>query len=204
VEGLKGQARHQKLLIGALLICSPVALASTLKLKIKTKHGIALEERKREQIERLAQQYDLKKYTLTRDIMIEQGAMNHSMPELTLNPGFLDDEDLALSAYIHEQGHWVIVERHRMDNPRMFRDLQSMFPRLPTEWPQGSGGLQDSYFHLVVCMLEWQGMEDLVGAERARRVIELKQRDHYTAIYDAVLHHRENIEGIMKRYGVKF
>jgi hypothetical protein len=152
----------------------------------------------------LAQQYDLHKYTLTRDIMIEQGAMNHSMPTLTLNPGWLNDDDLALSAYIHEQGHWVLVERHRSDNPEIFRQLYSMFPGLPTEWPQGSGGVKDTYFHLVVCTLEWEGMEDLVGAQRARRVIEQKQHDHYTAIYSTVLQNREKIEGIMHRYGVKF
>jgi hypothetical protein len=178
VEGLTLGRRRTTLLISACLIYSAIASASTPKLNIKTKHGNALEERKREQLERLAQQYDLKKYTLTRDIMVEQGAMNHSMPELTLNPRFLDDDDLALSAYIHEQGHWVLVERHRMDNPRIFEELHAAFPGLPTEYPQGSGGLRDTYFHLVVCMLEWQGMEDLVGSERARRVIEWKKADH--------------------------
>jgi hypothetical protein len=64
--------------------------------------------------------------------------------------------------------------------------------------------VKDTYFHLVVCTLEWQGMEDLVGAERARRVIEWKQHDHYTAIYSTVLQNREKIEGVMHRYGVKF
>ena len=53
-------------------------------------------------------------------------------------------------------------------------------------------------------MLEWQGMEDLVGTERARRVIEWKQHDHYTAIYDTVLGNREKIEGLMRKYGIRF
>jgi hypothetical protein len=79
----------------ALLFSSSIASAATPKLKIKTKHGNALEEGKRDQIERLAKQYDLTKYTLTRNIVIEQGAINHSMPELTLNPRFLDNDDLA-------------------------------------------------------------------------------------------------------------
>ena len=79
-----------------------------------------------------------------------------------------------------------------------------MFSNLPTEPPQGSGGLRDTYFHLIVCMLEWQGMEDLAGTERARRVIEWKQHDHYTAIYDTVLGNREKIEGLMRKYGIRF
>ena len=203
MEGLKGPPAA-KLLVWVVLISSLIASASTPKLRIKTKHGSALEDRKRAQIERLAQEYDLGKYTLTRDIMIEQGAINHSMPELTMNLRFLDNDDLALSAYIHEQDHWVLLERHRFDTPQIFENLHSMFSNLPTEPPQGSGGLRDTYFHLIVCMLEWQGMEDLVGTERARRVIEWKQHDHYTAIYDTVLGNREKIEGLMRKYGIRF
>src|SRR5439155_16429116 len=47
--------------------------------------------------------YSLNCYT--RDILIEQGATAHSMPVLTLNGRFLDDDDRALSQYVHEQGH---------------------------------------------------------------------------------------------------
>lgn len=201
---MKARKPAAKVLVWALLIYSSLTSASTPKLQIKTKHGSALEDRKRAQIERLAQQYDLSKYTLTRDIMIEQGAINHSMPELTLNLRFLDNDDLALSAYIHEQGHWVLVEHHRFESPQIFENLHSMFPNLPTEPPQGSGGLRDTYFHLIVCMLELQGMEDLVGTERAHRVIEWKQHDHYTAIYDTVLHNRDKIESVMQRYRIRF
>lgn len=201
---MRGRVKTAKLLISILLFSSSIALASTPKLKIKTKHGNVLEERKRDQMERLARQYDLSKYTLTRDIMIEQGAMNHSMPELTLNPRFLDDDDLALSAYVHEQGHWLLVERGRGQNELLFERLHMMFPGIPTQMPQGSGGLKDTYFHVIVCALEWEGMEDLVGAQRARRVIEWKQHDHYTSIYETVLQNREKIETLMQQYGIKF
>jgi hypothetical protein len=204
VEGLKDRRHRAIRLFCALLFSSSIALASTPKLKIKTKHGNALEDAKRDQIERLAKQYDLSKYTLTRNIMIEQGAMNHSMPELTLNPRFLDNDDLALSAYIHEQGHWLLVERGRSQNELLFEKLQMMFPGIPTQLPQGSGGLRDTYFHVIVCMLEWQGMEDLVGAQRARSAIEWKQHDHYTSIYEKVLQNREKIETLMQQYGIKF
>lgn len=201
---MRGHEKTAKLLISILFCSSSIALASTPKLKIKTKHGNALEERKRDQMERLARQYDLSKYTLTRDIMIEQGAINHSMPELTLNLRFLDDDDLALSAYVHEQGHWLLVERGRGQNELLFERLHMMFPGIPTQMPQGSGGLRDTYFHVIVCTLEWEGMEDLVGAQRARRVMEWKQHDHYTSIYETVLQNREKIETLMEQYGIKF
>ena len=178
--------------------------AETPKLNIRTKNGLPAEEQRKQQMERLARQYDLSKYTITRDIIIERGAMNHSSPALTLNLRFLDNDDLALSAYVHEQGHWYLMERHRPGNPQLFEDLQRTFPNLEYRVPGGDGELRSSYFHIAVCMLEWQAMEELVGAERARKVIEWKQRDHYTAIYAILLNRREQVEGVMNRNGVKW
>src|SRR5437899_7772507 len=95
------------LIIAAVALASSLTLAQTPKLNIKTKHGLPMEEQRKEQMERLARQYDLKKYTITRDIMIERGGMNHSYPVLTLNLRFLDNDDLALSAYVNDQARWV-------------------------------------------------------------------------------------------------
>lgn len=187
----------------ALLVAARVE-AQTPKLNIKTKHGLPMEEQRKEQMERLAKQYDLKKYTITRDIVIERGAMNHSYPVLTLNLRFLDNDDLALSAYVHEQGHWVLMEWHRAENPALFEDLQRNFPNMETRVPEGDGELRSSYFHIAVCMLEWQAMEDLVGTERARKVIEWKQGDHYKAIYGTLLNHRDQVEAVMVRNSVKW
>ena len=47
-------------------------------------------------------------------------------------------------------------------------------------------------------------MEDLVGPECARRVIEWKERDHYKAIYSTILTHREQVEMALNRYAVKW
>jgi hypothetical protein len=193
----------KKILITIALIATGTG-DQTPKLNIKTKHGFPMEEQRKEQMERLAKQYDLKKYTITRDIMIERGAMNHSAPVLTLNLRFLDNDDLALSAYVHEQGHWVLMERHRGDNPALFEDLQRTFPNLEIRVPDGDGELRSSYFHIAVCMLEWQAMEDLVGSERAHKVIEWKQGDHYKAIYGTLLNRREQVEGVLNAHGVKW
>ena len=192
------------LVFAAMALLRTRVEAQTPKLNIKTKHGFPMEEQRKEQMERLAKQYDLKKYTVTRDIMIERGAMNHSYPVLTLNVRFLGNDDLALSAYIHEQGHWVLMDRHRTDNPALFEDLQRTFPNMEIRVPDGDGELRSSYFHIAVCMLEWQAMENLVGSERARKVIDWKQGDHYKAIYSTVLNHREQAESVLGRNGVKW
>jgi hypothetical protein len=188
----------------AIALLASALWAETPQLNIRTKNRLPGEEQRKLQMERLAKQYDLSKYTVTRDIIIERGAMNHSSPVLTLNLRFLDNDDLALSAYLHEQGHWYLMERHRPENPELFQDLQRTFPNLEYREPQGDGQLRSSYFHIAVCMLEWQAMEELVGAERARKVIEWKQKDHYKAIYALLLSHREQVEGVLNRNGVKW
>jgi len=200
----KGKHIRKILIIAAAALVASLASAQTPKLNIKTKHAFPMEQQRKEQMERLAKKYDLKKYTVTRDILIERGAMNHSYPVLTLNLRFLDNDDLALSAYVHEQGHWVLMERHRADNPALFEDLQRTFPNMETRVPDGDGELRSSYFHIAVCMLEWQAMEELVGAERARKVIEWKQGDHYKAIYATLLNHREQVEGVLGGHGVQW
>ena len=192
------------MILVAIALVSARAEAQTPRLNIRTRHGIPVEEQRKEQMERLAGQYDLTKFTITRDILIERGAMNHSYPFLTLNLRFLDNDDLALSAYLHEQGHWVLMERHRGDNRSLFDDLQRAFPHMDVQIPAGDGELRSSYLHIVVCMLEWQAMEDLVGPARARKAIEWKERDHYKAIYATILTHREQVERVLNRYAVKW
>jgi hypothetical protein len=190
-------------LAAALLLASLVA-AETPKLNIRTKNGLPLEEQGKQQLERLAKQYDLSKYTITRDILIERGAVNHSRPVLTLNMHFLDDDDLFLSAYVHEQAHWLITDRHPHEAPVLFQDLQQAFPNLDYHVPEGDGELRSSYFHIAVCMLEWQAMEELVGPKRAFREMEWKQQDHYKAIYALVLANRDQVEEILKRHNIKW
>lgn len=192
------------LILQTVALLPPNGSAQTPRLKVKTKHHDPQEEAKKQQIERLAQQYDLKKYTLTRNILIERGVISHSHPTLTLNLRFLDNDDLALSAYVHEQGHWVLTDRGPRRNGSLFDDLTRSFRLVDYRVPSGDGEMKGSYFHIAVCALEWQAMEALVGAERARAVIEWKQRDHYKAIYAIVLSQRPEVETVLRRNGVSW
>jgi hypothetical protein len=190
------------LILAALLLAPGSSEAQTPKLKIKTKNGLPLEEQRKDQMERLAKQYDLRRYTITRDILIDRGAINHSHPMLTLNLRFLDNDDLAISAYVHEQAHWLLTDRYRLDNPGLFESLHRTFPNLEIRVPEGDGELRSSYFHIAVCMLEWQAMEQLIGPEGARKVMLWKQGDHYKAIYSIVLRQRIEVEHLLGQYGV--
>jgi hypothetical protein len=196
--------KPMKYFLIAIILFSTCAQAKTPKLNITLAHNSPAEEKRKEQIERLAAKYDLEKYTITRDIVIDQQAMNHSAPVLTQNLRFLDNDDRALSAYVHEQAHWLLMERHRGEAREMLPELKRMFPDLPIAAPQGDGNEGTSYIHLVVLMLEWQALEDLLGGDRARAVMEFKRQDHYKALYATVMENRPQMEKFLKRYNVKW
>lgn len=193
-----------KFFLLAVLIVPAFTQAKTPKLNITLQHNSVGEQKRKEQIERLAEQYDLSKYTITRNIVIDQQAINHSSPLLTQNLRFLDNDDRALSAYVHEQAHWLLMEHHRMQTRDMLAELLRLFPNIDTAPPYGDGNVGTSYLHLVVLMLEWQALENLVGVERARAVMEFKREDHYKALYKTVIDHRNQMESFLKRYGVKW
>lgn len=187
-----------------MAVLAATATGETPKLKIETRNGSPREERKKEQIERLAKEYDLKKVTITRHIIIEQGVRPHSSPVLTMNAMFPDNDDLTLGTYVHEQGHWLLMQRGRERNRELLNDLLRAIPGLPTRFPEGSGDEPSTYFHLAVILLEWQGLEELVGVERARAVMDFQKTDHYTAIYPAVIEHREALGKILRRHSLKW
>jgi hypothetical protein len=186
-----------------VLVLVPVcAFAQTPKLNIRLAHGYAEEMKKRQQIERLAEHYDLSKYTITRDLVIEERAVNHSAPVLTLNLIFLDNDDRALGVYVHEQGHWVLMTRHHNQTREMITELIQLYPNIRIDPPYGDGNKGTSYMHLVVIMLEWQALENLLGVARARAV--MKHADHYTDLFKTVIDHRQQMEEFLKRYDVKW
>ena len=191
-------------LIFALISLPGIVLAQTPELNIKLQHNSQREHLRRAQILDLAAKYDLKRYTITRNIVIDETAINHSYPVLTLNLRFFDNDDRTLSIYVHEQAHWVLGERHRDKWREMFQELKRTYPALRIEPPHGDGKEGSSYMHLVVIMLEWQALEDLIGARRARDVLKFKREQNYKALFTTVMDNREQMEKFLKSYDVKW
>ncbi|HEX6188012.1 MAG TPA: hypothetical protein VFZ40_08020 [Pyrinomonadaceae bacterium] len=188
----------------ALILMPVLVLAQTPELNIRLQHNSQREHLRRAQIRRLAAKYDLKKYTITRDIVIDETAINHSYPVLTLNLRFGDNDDRVLSIYVHEQAHWVLGERHRGKWREMIQELKRAYPKLRIEPPHGDGQEGSSYMHLIVIMLEWQALEDLIGAGRARAVLKFKREQNYKALFTTVLDNREQMETFLRKYDVKW
>ena len=86
----------------------------------------------------------------------------------------------------------------------MLPELIRFYPNIEIAPPYGDGNQGTSYIHLVVLTLEWQALEDLLGVDRARAVMEFKRQDHYKALYATVMDYRQQMESFLKRYHVKW
>jgi hypothetical protein len=83
-----------------LAAASPAFAGDTIKISLK--HDSAPEQQTKIQLERLLASYDLRKYTFTDKVVINEAAIPHSHPILTLHTRHLDSDDELLSTYVHE------------------------------------------------------------------------------------------------------
>src|SRR5262245_24937841 len=102
--------------IVTIIAMTAVVAAETPGITIDLATGTERERRTKITLEHLLTKYDLKKYTFTNRVVIEERATNHAFPVLTLNVRFANMPDDLLAAYIHEQLLWRmrdLDERHR-------------------------------------------------------------------------------------------
>jgi hypothetical protein len=162
--------------------------------------GTPREQLAKQTLEQVLAAHDLKKYTFTRKVIIEQGAVNHAFPVLTLNPAFASSPDELLSTYIHEQLHWHLRDRGSQQQAAI-ADLQHLYPRVPVGLPEGAETAYSTYGHLVDCYLEILADRELLGAERAAAVIHAKP--WYTWIYATVLADEKQIADVVNRHQLR-
>jgi hypothetical protein len=170
------------LLAGALASAQEVARP----LDIRLAHGSASEQQTRRQLERLLSQYDLAPWRFTSTIAIDDDAIPHSHPILTLHTRHLHDDDLLLSTYIHEQSHRYFTD-HSADTAAAVVELQKLFPGLPVGFPDGGNSVDSSYEHLLVIAFERAGVIALLGELRAHEILQFWADDHYRALYRLIL-----------------
>jgi hypothetical protein len=188
-------------MIPALVVLTLSAAAAP-TVKITLKHGTAREARTKAQLERVLADYDLRKYTFTREVVIEEQAINHAFPVLTLNVRFADSEDELLSSFIHEQLHWHLRDQGRAMQDAV-ADLRRLYPRVPVGGQEGAETESSTYGHLVDCYLELVADRRLIGPERTNAVV--ADKGHYTWIYTTVIHDDARMAAVVDRYhlGIK-
>lgn len=166
---------------------------------IRLARGLEPEARTREQLRRLLAAHDLSAWTLTRSIQIDQEAIPHSHPVLTLHARHIAQDDLLLATYIHEQCHWHL-ERQREAVDAAVTELKKRYPGVPVGGADGARSERSSYEHLIIGWLELDGVRQLVGPQRAKAAIEYWTQDHYRWIYRTVLADADAIGRLVQRH----
>jgi hypothetical protein len=165
------------------------------KLDISLKSGSRSEIQTKAQLERLVKTYDLSKWMFTKAILIDEKSIPHSHPVLTLHTRHLKDDDLLVSAFVHEQLHWFLVQKDKETNEAI-KELRVLFPKVPVGFPEGSEDEESTYLHLLVNYLEYRADRELLGELRAKQVMDFWATDHYKWVYKTVLERTRDIGNI--------
>jgi hypothetical protein len=190
------------LIIGSGLVAIAQVLilaaeAATTSISIELKHRSDAERQTKEQLERLLGVYDLRKYTFTKSVLVDEGSIPHSHPVLTLHTRHLHSDDQLLSTYVHEQLHWYL-EQHQQLTDAAESDLRKIYPKVPVGYPDGSDSEEGTYLHLIDCYLEMQADRELMGPERAKAVMDCWAGDHYRWIYKTVMQDEATIRKVLQ------
>ena len=169
-------------------------------LSIKLAHNSSREMQTAQTLKQVLGKYDLIKYTFTREVVIEERAMNHAFPVLTLNARFADSPDELLSSFIHEQLHWYLRD-HDTQQKAAIAELRRMYPNAPVGLPEGADSAYSTYGHLVDCYLQIQADRDLIGPKRSDEVI--KNKPWYTSIYKTILRDEDKIRGVVQEHSLE-
>ncbi|GAA0524947.1 hypothetical protein [Chitinophaga japonensis] len=168
------------------------------RLDVHLQNNDQREQLTRDQLLRLIAEHNVAKWIFTKKITIAGGrkVVPHSHPVLTLNTRHIKDDELLLATFIHEQLHWFI-DSHP-SKQAAYERLKALYPDPPARFPEGSGGITDTYYHIIICYLEFKALQQLLGELKAWQVIKFWQQDHYRWIYSTVLEDRYRLEELVQ------
>lgn len=186
----------RSLFTSVLTFCSLTIMAQSPEIEFTTKNDTERERAEIVKVREVLDMYDLTKWIFTDKVMIEGFAIPHSHPILTLNTKPKTQDEL-LSTFLHEQIHWY-VDEHKEEEQKAIADFKKRYKNVPHGNREGAKDEYSTYLHLIVCYLEFKSMVELVGEERAEKV--MRDTNHYTWIYKTVLEDRKSIGRVIARY----
>ena len=195
---LRGKINKSHLILVFFVFLSTFLHAQSGDLKLELIHGDSLEEKTKKQLVRLLETYDLSRLLYTKHIVIDSDfrTIPHSHPILTLNTRHLKDDELLLATFIHEQFHWF-VDTHAKKSQAL-ASVKLLYPDPVINFPEGSGGEIDTYYHIIICYLEYRTLKRILGELKAYQIISFWQRDHYKWIYQKVLEDERKLEELIR------
>lgn len=185
-----------KRLTGIIVSLAAVSVAQSVTINLA--HNSDNEQRTRAQLQRLIETYNLSKYTFTDTVIIDEKAIPHSHPVLTLHTRHLNSDDELLSTYVHEQLHWYLAA-HQDRTDAAEKDLRNIYPKVPVGYPDGANDEESTYLHLIVCYLEMQADRDLMGPQHASAVMNYWTGDHYRWVYKTVIKDESTIAAVIDK-----
>ena len=168
---------------------------------VRLAHGSLREQATREQLEGLVSRYDLGPWLFTREVVIDDDAIPHSHPVLTLHTRHLGSDDQLLSTFLHEELHHHETNHHE-ETARAIAELRTLLPGLPVGFPDGASTEESSYLHVIVNHFEYVSLARIVGKERADATFGFWETDHYRAIYRAERENRAEVAAVVARAGL--
>ena len=160
------------------------------------------EQLKYTQLKRIENAYDLSKWQFTNNIVIDDTAERpHSHPKLTLTVSMPKNDGAFLSQYLHEQIHWFEDSR-KTEVENVINDLKIKYPDAPTKGPEGARSKRSTYLHLAVCLLEYDALTEVLGEEKAHKIISINSKYFYKWIYQKVLTESGTIRDILVKHNL--
>jgi len=171
-------------------------------LSIRTAADTEAERRTAADLEATVSRHDLTAWTFTNDVIIQEGAIPHSHPALTLSTR--NDGDHQLSSLIHEQMHWFCADRDADAERAYQQDLRPRYPVVPVGRPDGADTEESTYLHLIVCWLEIDAVAHLLGRATAERIAnDFAKAGVYGWVYRTVLNDFETLGQIYARHDLR-
>ena len=170
---------------------------------VEPRHGTDAEVKTEKQLEHLLDSYDLRRYTFTRAVVIDENSIPHSHPVLTLHTRHLNSDDQLLSTYVHEQLHWYLAQ-HSQQTQAAEDELRKIYPKVPVGFPDGAQDEQSTYLHLITCYLEMLADRELIGPERTMEVMNFWSGDHYRWVYRTVIQDESKIASVVTEHHLQF
>lgn len=150
------------------------------------------------ELRELMRKHNVDPWIITRKVIVDEEQIPHSHPILTIHTRYIGDEQKLLSAFVHEQLHWLEDEPWLEGFQSAMQEFEELFPVVPSSAEGGARNKESTYRHLLVCDMELQALSTLIGEDAARDT--LAQATHYQWIYEKVLSDAQ-IREISLRHG---
>jgi hypothetical protein len=168
-----------------------------MSISISLKNNNEAEQKTKELLETLLSSYNIGKWILCNDIVIEQGARGKAFPVIRLSAWKPGGEDGLLAQFLHEQIHWI-EKGKESEIQKVIEELKILFPNAPIERPEGGGNETSTYKHLIVCRLEYLALKNIFGEDRAKEIV--LGNTNYAWIRRTVIEKSNIIDPVVKKY----